>query len=114
LKREADGADGSTLLHVSPADSTHMVAEDPKYVQNVLSKLEPEPTDGFLPLHSNPAVSSSGAESEPKNLWDGAYNTLREKNPELIDAYEKDLLASQNSNQQGMSVHIRFLLAGRH
>lgn len=29
-----------------------------------------------------------------KNLWDEAYDRLREDGPELIDAYEKDLLAS--------------------
>ena len=32
----------------------------------------------------------------------------RENKPDLINAYEKDLLASQNSNQQGMLVRIRF------
>lgn len=114
LKTEADEADGSTLLHVSLADSTPSAVEDPKDAQNVPSKLEPEPTDEFLPVQSNPAVSSSKAESETKNLWNEAYNTLREKNPKLIDAYEKGLLASQNSNQQSMSVRIRFLLSGRH
>src|SRR5436190_16902570 len=29
-----------------------------------------------------------------KDLWDEAYNRLREEDPKLIDVYEKDLLAS--------------------
>jgi len=101
-------------VHVSSADSTPLTVEDLKDVQNAQLKLEPEPTDGSLAVHSDLVVSSSGAESGLKNLWNEAYNTLTEKNPKLIDAYEKDLLASQNANQQGMSVRTGCLLAERH
>jgi hypothetical protein len=107
-KTKGDAADGSTLLHMSFADSTPTAVEDSKEVQNTKSKLKPEPTDGFLTVNSNPAVSSSAEDSGPKNLWNEAYNALRKKNPKLIDAYEKDLLASQDQYQHGMLVRIRF------
>lgn len=83
--------------------------EDPKNVQNAQSEVKLESIDGSLLVRSNPAVSSSKAESEPKNLWDEAYTTLKKEHPKLIDNYEMDLLASQNSNQQGMLVRIGFL-----
>jgi len=66
----------------SLADPTHRVAEDPKHGHDV----EPKP---------------SGEEVGPKNLGEEAYNALKAKNLNLVDAYEKDLLASDNSNQQG-------------
>jgi hypothetical protein len=106
LKHKAGGADGSTLTHANPVDSTSTIAEEPKDVQNAQLNLEPEPKDGFSPVHSNHAVSSIAVEPGSKSLWDEAYHTLREKNSKLIDAYEKDLLASQNSNQQGMLVRM--------
>jgi hypothetical protein len=75
--------------------------------------LEPESKESFSPVHSSPAISSTAAEPGSKSLWNEAYQTLRKENPKIIDAYEKDLLASQNSNQQGMLVRIGFLLVGR-
>jgi hypothetical protein len=126
LKPKADGAAGPTLSHMSPAYSAHAAVEDLEDVQNAQSELEPEPKDTTPPevedhpkdvqnaeskLEPEPADagSSSGAEPGPKTLWDEAYNTLRDKNPKLIDAYEKELLASQDSNQQGTSTRIGFL-----
>jgi hypothetical protein len=104
LTPKADRAAGPTLSDVSPADSTPPAAENPKDIRNAQSELEPESTYKPLTLHDDPTPFLSHAESGPKNLWDEAYKTLREKDPKLIDAYEKDLLASQNRNQQGMSV----------
>jgi hypothetical protein len=108
LTPEADRAAGPTLSHVIPADSTPPAAENPKDIQNAESELEPEPMHKLLTLHDDPAPFLSRAESEPNNLWDEAYKALREEDPKLIDAYEKDLLTSQNRNQQGMSVQIGF------
>src|SRR5947207_3903278 len=107
-KLKADAIDGTPLLHANPAVSISTAAEDlrPKYLQNEHSKLEPEPTDDPVPLHTSPAVSSSAEDLRPKNLWDEAYNVLREKETKLIDAYEKDLLASQDPHQQGTSMRI--------
>jgi hypothetical protein len=103
LTPKADRATGTTLSHVSPADSTPPAAENPEDIQNAQSRLEPEPTHNPLALHDDSTLSLSHVESGSRNLWDEAYKTLREKDPKLIDAYEKDLLTSQNRNPQGMS-----------
>jgi hypothetical protein len=104
LTSKADKAAGTTLSHVSPADSTPPAAENPKDIQDAQSQHEPEPTHKPLALHDDSALFLSRAESGSKNLWAEAYKTLRGKDPKLIGAYEKDLLTSQNRNQQGMSV----------
>ena len=49
-----------------------------------------------------------------ENLWDEAYKLLRERDAKLIDAYEKDLLTSQDPDQQGASMQIGFSLAESH
>ncbi|OCK75173.1 hypothetical protein K432DRAFT_274329, partial [Lepidopterella palustris CBS 459.81] len=73
-------------------------------LQNEQSQPEPEPKDDPIRLHTSPAASSSVEDLGPKNLWDEAYNVLREKDAKLIDAYEKDLLTSQNPHQQADGV----------
>jgi hypothetical protein len=60
-------------------------------------KLERETTDDIAQPH---ASSLSPEYLELKNLWDEAYDLLRKKNAKLIDAYEKDLLASQDTEKQ--------------
>jgi hypothetical protein len=109
-----DVQNAQSELEPEPTDSAPTEVKDLKYVQNAQSELEPELTDGLSPVHRHPVVSLSEAESGPRNLWDEAYNTLREKEPELINAYEKDLLASQDQYPQGMLVRLAFLLVERH
>jgi hypothetical protein len=94
------------LLHASSTVSSSTATEDlrPKYLQNAQSKFEPEPTDEPTPLYTSPVISSSVENCRPKSLWDEAYNVLREKDGKLIDAYEKDLLVSQDLHQQGTSI----------
>jgi hypothetical protein len=93
-------------LHASPTVSSSTATEDlrPKYLQNEQSKFEPEPTDEPTPLYTSPVISLSVENRRPKSLWDEAYNVLREKDGKLIDAYEKDLLVSQDLHQQGTSI----------
>ena len=46
---------------------------------------------------------SIAEDTKPRKLWDEAYNTLRQKDEKLTDAYEKFLLESQFSHQ-GMTI----------
>jgi len=94
----ADATGGPALLNASPADSSPTAMEDlrPKYLPNQQSNFVPQLRTDFIPLHNSPAVGSSAEELRPRNLWNEAYNTLRKKDSELIDAYERDLLASQD------------------
>ena len=39
-------------------------------------------------------------DAESKNLWNEAYERLRQENSKLVDTYEKDLLASGSSELQ--------------
>jgi hypothetical protein len=55
-------------------------------------------------LHASPAVSSSAEHQGLENPRDEAYKLLQKKDAKLIDAYEKDLLASRDPDQQGTSV----------
>ena len=57
---------------------------------------------------SNTSPSATAKDLRPKSLWDEAYKALRTKETKLIVAYEKDLLASQNAHQQGMSGRIGY------
>lgn len=45
-------------------------------------------------------------DAEPKNYWEKAWNELREQEPSIVDAYEKDLLASDDLYQRGKFVRI--------
>ena len=112
-KLKAGITEGPALLHASPAVSSPTAVEDlrPKCLHDEHSKVEPEPADDPVPLRTGPAVSSSVADWGPKTLWDEAYNVLRERDAKLMDAYEKDLLVSQDPDQQGTSMQIGFSLA---
>ena len=113
---KAGATGGPALLYSSPADSTPTTAENsrPKYPPNKQSNLKPEPTTDVIPSRNPPTISSSAEDLGPKTLWNEAYDILREKDSKLIDAYERDLLASQHPHQQGMLMRIGFLLARRH
>lgn len=76
-------------------------AEDTK-PPNERSNPDPSCTD-----NTEGSVSSPDDGLEPRTLWNDAYSELRKKNPKLIDAYEKDLLASHKSDQEGMPVQFR-------
>jgi len=39
-------------------------------------------------------------DAESKNLWNEAYERLRQENSKLVDTYEKDLLASSSPELQ--------------
>jgi hypothetical protein len=82
----------------------------PKYLQNDQSIIEPELTVDPAPFRTSPALSPAAKDSRPENLWDEAYNALRKKDSKLIDAYEKDLLASQDQHEQGTSRQLGFFL----
>jgi hypothetical protein len=71
-------------------------------------------TDDIVDPQTVSTTSSfSTAEStKPRNLWDEAYNTLRQKDEKLTDAYEKFLLESQFSHHQGMVGRGYILKAG--
>lgn len=104
--------DEAGLLPASPTVSSSTATEDPrtedlrpKYLQNAQSKFEPEPTDEPTPLYTSPAISSSVENCMSESFWDEAYNILRQKDEKLIDAYEKDLLVSQDLHQQGTSIY---------
>jgi hypothetical protein len=100
----ATAIDGPAQLRASPADSSPMVAKDssPKYPPSKQSNLKPEPTTDVIPLRNPPTISSSAADLGPKTLWNEAYDILREEDSKLVDAYERDLLASQRPYEQGM------------
>jgi hypothetical protein len=102
-------------LHTGPTASSR-TGEDwrPNHLPNEQPKLEQETTDDLTLLHAGPAVSSSAEHQGLENLRDEAYKLLRKKDAKLIDAYEKDLLASQDLGQQGTSVQIEFSLAETH
>jgi hypothetical protein len=61
-------------------------------------------TADIVEPHTVSATSSYSIaeDTKPRNLWDEAYNTLRQKDEKLTDAYEKFLLESQFSHHQGM------------
>jgi len=82
----------------------------PKYLQNDQSIIEPGLAVGSAPFRTSPALSPAAKDSRLETFWDEAYNALRKKNSELIDAYEKDLLASQDQHEQGTSRQLRFFL----
>jgi hypothetical protein len=105
-KVQGGTTDKAGLLPASPTVSSSTATEDlrPKYLQNAQSKFEPEPTDEPTPLYTSPAISSSVENCMPESFWDEAYNILRQKDGKLIDAYEKDLLVSQDLHQQGTSI----------
>lgn len=54
-------------------------------------------------------ASLSATRQATKSLWEEAYDFLREEDSKLIDAYQKDLIASVGSSQQGKSAGLRFL-----
>ena len=84
------------MLQASPAAS-YVTGEDPKpkHLQNEQSKLGLEPTDDLVPLRASPQFLYLWRTWGQKSLLDEAYNALRKMDSKLIDAYEKDLLASQ-------------------
>lgn len=69
--------------------------EEPKSTifQNQKSADKLEQTDSSIPSRSGPIVSLPKEDEGPKNFWEKAYNALREQKPEIIDAYENELLA---------------------
>jgi hypothetical protein len=60
------------------------------------------------------SLYSIAEDTKPRKLWDEAYNTLRQKDEKLTDAYEKFLLESQFSHHhhQGMAGRDYILKAG--
>jgi hypothetical protein len=92
-------------LHTGPTTSSR-AGEDwrPNHLLNEQPKLEQETTNDLTLLHASPAVSSSAEHQGLENLWDEAYKLLQKKDAKLMDAYEKDLLASRDLDQQGTSV----------
>ena len=110
----ADAIESPARSHTGPtASSTAGGDWTPNHLLSEQRKLEQETTNDRTPSHASPAVSSA-EHLRPENLWDEAYKLLQKKDAKLIDAYEKDLLASQDPDQQGASVQIGFSLAERH
>lgn len=98
-----------TSLHMSHANSSSSIAmEEPKSTnfQNQKSGDKLEQTDSSIPSRSGPIVSLPKEDEGPKNFWEKAYNALREQKPEIIDAYENDLLASEDLYQPGAFMRI--------
>lgn len=64
-------------------------------------RVQQEQTDGSIILQTSPVVSLPEKDADPKNFWEKAWNALREQQPSVVDAYEKDLLASEDLYQHG-------------
>jgi hypothetical protein len=64
-------------------------------------KSEGDVTSNVVEQQINPVLAGS---LKVENLWNEAYTVLRDKDPQIIDAYETDLLSSQGLHRQGTSV----------
>lgn len=60
-------------------------------------------SDNRGPAESGQEVAES---HELKSLWDGAYSRLQDKHPKQMDAYQKDLLASDSQISANAKVQL--------
>ena len=82
----------STTNAADPATSSH---------PGESTKPSSTPTETSSKQLPNPVDHSSTGDGSVTTLWDEAYTALWKKDAKLIEAYEKDLLLSQDEGQGG-------------
>lgn len=60
-----------------------------------------EQTNSPILLQTELVLPLPEEDADPKNSWEKAYNALRKQEPKIVDAYEKDLLASEDLYHRG-------------
>ncbi len=66
------------------------------------------------PEHSAPDVEETIPRPEPHSLWSRAYQVLKERDPELVDEYEKLLSFELDSDGKHSSLNLRYYLIVSH